>query len=100
MLLDALPPSSACARVYTGIPEGWTDATYLLANVVDLLDSLVYVTLKAAGAKGVAKPTPVKRPDTDTGHTEAEPRQQTSVEELAALLAGSGRVRGPGSDGV
>jgi hypothetical protein len=56
VLLERLPPWSRLPG------ESWSVEAELLASVIDHLAQLTYVTLKAAGAKTVAQPTPVTRP--------------------------------------
>jgi hypothetical protein len=56
VLLERLPPWSRLPG------EHWSVEAELLAAVIDHLAQLTYVTLKAAGAKSVQRPTPVTRP--------------------------------------
>lgn len=56
VLLDRLPPY---ARRYG---EHWSTEAELLAVLVDAVQELTWVTLKAAGAKNVNRPRPIPRP--------------------------------------
>jgi hypothetical protein len=56
VLLERLPPAARRGG------EHWSTEAELLASLIDHVAQLTYVTLKAAGAKTVTKPTPVKRP--------------------------------------
>jgi hypothetical protein len=56
VLLERLPP-------YARRPgEQWSTEAELLAALIDHVANLTYVTLKAYGASGVTRPTPVARP--------------------------------------
>jgi hypothetical protein len=56
VLLDNLPPQARRPG------EQWSTEAELLAVLIDHVAQLTWVTLKAAGAKNVARPQPVKRP--------------------------------------
>lgn len=56
VLLDHLPPSARRPG------QQWSTEAELLAVVIDHLAQLTWVTAKAAGAKNLARPTPVRRP--------------------------------------
>jgi hypothetical protein len=55
-LLENLPPSARRPG------EPWSTESELLAQVVDHIAELTYVTARIAGAKGVTRPRPVPRP--------------------------------------
>jgi hypothetical protein len=55
-LIDRLPPWARNGGA------AWSTESYLLAEIIDRLDSLTYVTLKAHGAKSVRKPPGFPRP--------------------------------------
>jgi hypothetical protein len=55
-LIDRLPPWARQGG------DPWTAEGYLLAEVIDRLDALIFVTLRAHGAKSVSKPKPFPRP--------------------------------------
>lgn len=56
VLVDRLP---AYAR---GPGEEWSTEAHLLALLVDHVANLTWITLRAYGAKGAARPRPVPRP--------------------------------------
>jgi hypothetical protein len=56
VLVDRLPPWARQG----GAP--WSTEAYLLAEVIDRLDALTFVTLRAHGAKSVSKPRGFPRP--------------------------------------
>ena len=56
-----LPPDSALVRKRDGDFAGWSNDTEMLAAVVDLLQSLISVTVKVGGGEA-PEPTPVPRP--------------------------------------
>jgi hypothetical protein len=56
VLLERIPPAARRPG------EAWSVEAELLAVLVDQVASLTYVTLRAAGAKNVAKPRPIPRP--------------------------------------
>ena len=56
VLLERLPPSARRGG------EAWSIESELLAGVIDHLAMLTWITLRAHGAKGAAKPKPVQRP--------------------------------------
>jgi hypothetical protein len=56
VLLDRLPPQARRGG------EMWSTEAELLAQLVDHVAELTWVTLRAHGAKNVAKPRPMARP--------------------------------------
>jgi hypothetical protein len=56
VLLDNLPPQARRPG------EQWSTEAELLALLVDHVANLTWVTLKAAGAKNVSRPQPLRRP--------------------------------------
>jgi hypothetical protein len=56
VLLDNLPPQARRPG------EQWSTEAELLALLIDHVANLTWVTLRAAGAKGVARPQPIRRP--------------------------------------
>lgn len=56
VLLERLPPSARRPG------EAWSTEAELLAGLIDHVAYLTWVTLRAYGAKGAAKPRPVQRP--------------------------------------
>jgi len=70
--VDVLDPAVSLRRVWVlgnRLPpwaraggEEWGAEAHLLALACDLLSNLTYITLQAAGAKGVTKPRPLPRP--------------------------------------
>lgn len=56
VLLDNLPPQARRPG------EQWSTEAELLALLVDHIANLTWVTLKAAGAKNVSRPQPLRRP--------------------------------------
>jgi hypothetical protein len=73
--VDVLDPGTSLRRVHVlldRLPAGswpdqesglsWSTEAHLLAAVVDSLGALVYITLKAHGAKHVRQPKPLPRP--------------------------------------
>ena len=57
VLLDRLPPGALAQG------ELWSAEAHLLAALIDQVGMLTWVTLRAAGAKGAARPRPVPRPE-------------------------------------
>lgn len=82
MLVQHLPPTGALARSVRG--HGWSDAEYLLANVVDAVQFGTYSTVGALGGKP-RKPKPQERPEEHrknrTGH-----RGQHSTTDVVTYL--------------
>ncbi len=70
VLLERLPPS---ARRHG---EQWSIESELLAGLIDHVAYLTWVTLKASGAKSVARPKPVPRPKQRGQVTRRQPEQQ------------------------
>jgi hypothetical protein len=56
VLMSHLPPSAR------GGGEVWSTEAELIAVLIDHVATLTWVTLRAAGAKGVARPKPIPRP--------------------------------------
>ena len=84
VLLERLPP-------YARRPgEHWSTEAELLAVLADQLAQLTWVTLKAHGAKGAARPRPLPRP----GQTGAAARPPASAgREMAPESRGDGAVK-------
>jgi len=91
VLLENLPP-------WARLPgEQWSTEAELLAQLVDEVAALRFVTLRAAGAKNVTKPRPVRRPPRrqlapaaagPSPHLESAPGKASGWAEAAAMLAG------------
>jgi hypothetical protein len=73
--VDVLDPRVSPRRIHSlrrRLPAGtspdpeselsWSTEAYLMATVIDQMSALIYVTLKANGAKTAQKPVPVPRP--------------------------------------
>lgn len=92
VLLDRLPPQ---ARRFG---EQWSTEAELLALLIDHVANLTWITLKAHGAKNVARPRPIARPrdvrnaNRVTGHETAPgsrgESQAGSWADAARMLAG------------
>ena len=65
--------------------DQWGTEAHLLANLIDQVAALTYITLKAAGAKNVARPRPVRRPPAGA----AQQRTARSAPSAAARPQGS-----------
>lgn len=95
--IDVLDPEVTPRRVWvlaSRLPawaqspgEAWSTESELLALLVDHLANLTFVTLKAAGAKGVTRPKPLPRP---------RPR---AASQPTTVSRGRGPAAGPASSG-
>lgn len=82
VLIEHLPPTAATARAHRG--HGWVDANYQLADVADLLNNLVAVTVAANSKDGrVQPPKPYPRPDVLAEQTER--REKSSMAAIAHI---------------
>ena len=61
VLVSGLPRDSVLIREVVGEAAEWSVDTYRLADIVDQLQNLTYITVKAYGGK-MRKPRPVPRP--------------------------------------
>lgn len=87
VLLERLPPSGRRGG------EAWSIESELLAGVIDHLAMLTWITLRAHGAKGAAKPKPVQRPRRGAMATAARPpRSPGSPEGKAGSWIEAGRM--------
>jgi hypothetical protein len=86
VLLDRVPPSARRGG------EQWSTEADLLAALIDHVAYLTWVTLKAHGAKGAAKPKPVPRPKRSPVNAAAESARKRAVDAARAqprALAGT-----------
>lgn len=83
VLVEHLPPDSALHRAARG--HAWTDETYLLALVADLLQISNAQVAKGLGAR-VPKPKPLPRPKS-SGQGEGEDRAAAAREAHRRLAA-------------
>ena len=84
VLLERIPPAARRPG------EAWSVEAELLAVLVDQVASLTYVTLRAAGAKNVAKPRPLPRPHSPAAAGKAPQRPvQGPPEASGPVKAGS-----------
>jgi hypothetical protein len=65
----------------------WSMESHLLASILDSLSALVYVTLKANGAKNAKQPRPVPRPKPKPRPPVAIPRNEQTGRSAWAVLA-------------
>lgn len=95
-LIKNLPPESALMRAMTDTDPGhqWSQTDYLLANVVDAIQSLKWITFQVAGKQyddnpmGEEPPEPIYRPVRPP-----EPEiQETPLADMGAWLAQIGQV--------
>lgn len=63
VLVSGLPRDSAMARELLGDAAEWSPEMHRLTDIVDVLNGLVYVTVRANGGKA-KRPKPVPRPRT------------------------------------
>jgi hypothetical protein len=83
VLLERLPPA--------GRRQGqqWSTEAELLALLIDHVAALTYVTLKAHGAKNLAKPRPLPRPGASSAGAKQEPAAHGQAPAPGAAKAGS-----------
>ena len=74
----------------------WTHTDMLLALVVDVLRQVLYVLLKANGAKNVKQPEPVPRPGVKSKRRKRQPLSKEQAEFLYRWINGipAGREAG------
>lgn len=65
VLVQHLPTTGALARAVRG--HGWSDAEYLLANIIDAVQFSAYSVVGSLGGKP-KKPKPMERPDETRKH--------------------------------
>jgi hypothetical protein len=71
-------------------PESWSQEAHLLASVIDSINMLTTVTLKAAGAKNVSTPKAIPRPGgSKTSRAPGAKTLSGGFKELEAVLAGT-----------
>jgi hypothetical protein len=90
VLAERLPPG---AVPVPGHPLSWTHESYLLAQLIDEVAALTYVTLRAHGSKP-PKPKPFPRPKPARGSgraaTPPPPKRTTSWADLAGVSPNGG----------
>lgn len=102
-LLDALPPSSATRRAEAGVDDEWGPLEFMVADLVDLAQTQLYVQRRLHFKGTPDAPVPLRRPlsieDAEADgervhdanvplavHTEGVGRRQSSVTEIASFV--------------
>lgn len=78
-----LPPESSLVQALAGEPAHWSISDYLLANVVDGLNYLLYAYVSANSKSRPRQPEPTYRPALPTSN---KPQRMSTSNEVAAFF--------------
>lgn len=90
VLVSRLPPGSVPAAESDA---AWSVEAHMLASVFDAVHNLIWITLKANGAKGAVQPKPIPRPGGPVRRGPAAGRK-VAWTELADALRAEGALLG------